>query len=356
MNIDPRKSAQDRVKRIGIFQTELAQLEQEQALSLTPEQRSRLEAHLQGLLADFQQQYGVDVTEAAQRISWGMRLASLLGGAALLAALVLFLHRVWGYLPTFVHLALLTSAPLVFLAAAEIAFARKVARYYVALFALAAGTAFVIELGALGTVLNLVASPHTLLAWGLFALLVAYACGLRLLLAAAAVLLCAYSAAVALWAQGHEWTGFFQEPQYLIPAAAIVYFLPGLTKGRGPADFDSVYRLCGAGVALGALLLLSTSGDLCCGGLTPGMVEGLYQIVGLILGAGIVFDGVRLGRAALVNLGVASFVIFLYIRLHAWWWYWMPNYLFFLLIGLIAFALLLVFRTLRGRLAQKVRP
>lgn len=83
------------------------------------------------------------------------------------------------------------------------------------------------------------------------------------------------------------------------------------------------------------------------------MVEGLYQILGLLLSAGVACHGVQLGRSGLVNLGVGGFVIFLYVRLHAWWWHWMPKYLFFLLIGLIALGLLLVFRALRARVAPK---
>jgi predicted RND superfamily exporter protein len=33
-----------------------------------------------------------------------------------------------------------------------------------------------------------------------------------------------------------------------------------------------------------------------------------------------------------------------------WWWDWMPKYLFFLVIGLISVALLVVFKRLRARL------
>jgi hypothetical protein len=34
-----------------------------------------------------------------------------------------------------------------------------------------------------------------------------------------------------------------------------------------------------------------------------------------------------------------------------WWWDWMPKYLFFLIVGLTALALLWAFRRLRARLA-----
>ena len=240
-------------------------------------------------------------------------------------------------------------APLGLLVAAEVTSARRADRYYVGLLSLAAGVALVMELNALGSVLNLADSPQALLTWGLFALLVAYAYGLRLLLGGGLVLLCSYSATLILKAQGYYWLGFVQTAQFLIPGAMLLYCIPWFMKGRGPHDFDLVYRVCGAGTGLGALLLLSTSGDLCCGGLRPGVVGAASQILGLLLSTGVVVHGLRLGRKGMVNLGATAFITFLFIRLHSWWWNRMPKYLFFLIIGLTAIGLLLVFRRLRTR-------
>jgi hypothetical protein len=66
----------------------------------------------------------------------------------------------------------------------------------------------------------------------------------------------------------------------------------------------------------------------------------------------VLVHGLRLGHTSLVNVGALAFIVFLFVRLHAWWWDWMPKYLFCLLLGLIAFGLLLVFRRLRGRILQ----
>jgi len=351
-DMDARKKAQQRVDRIALFRSELAELEREGALNLFPEQRSRLDAHYGELLSGFKRQFGVDVTDSSKRVSWGMRIASLLGGAALIAALVLFLHRIWGNLPGALQVAILTAAPLALLAGAEAAFARQADRYYVGLLTLASGIAFVMELSALGSVLNLTDSPHILLGWGLFALLVAYAYGLRLVLGAGLVLLCAYTAALVLSLQGYYWGEFMRQTQLLLPGALLIYCTPWFATGQASDDFAFVYHACGAGIGLGALLLLSTAGDLCCGGLRPGTVEAAYQVVGLFLSAGVVVHGVRLSRKGLVNLGVVAFIVFLFVRLHAWWWYWMPKYLFFLLIGIIAIGLLLIFRRIRSRLGE----
>ncbi len=270
----------------------------------------------------------------------------------MIAAVVLFLHRVWGNLPTPAQVSILTVAPLALLAGIEAAVARRADQYYVALLALAAGAAFVMELNALGSVLSLTDSPQVLLAWGLFGLLIAYAYGLRLLLGAGLVLLCAYSAALMLNLKGYHWLGFMETAQLLLPGAALLYGIPWLMRGRGPPDFDFVYRVCGAGTGLSAILILSIGGDLCCGGLDPGLVGATYQVIGLLLSAGVVLHGLRLGRSGLVNLGAAAFIVFLFVRLHSWWWDWMPKYLFFLVVGLIAIGLLLVFRRIRMGLSK----
>jgi len=48
-----------------------------------------------------------------------------------------------------------------------------------------------------------------------------------------------------------------------------------------------------------------------------------------------------------VNTGMTFFVIFLYTKFYDWWWDIMPKYLFFLVIGLSAVLLLIVFKRLR---------
>jgi hypothetical protein len=43
-------------------------------------------------------------------------------------------------------------------------------------------------------------------------------------------------------------------------------------------------------------------------------------------------------------------VIDLYTKFYDWWWDWMPKYLFFLTLGLVAILLLLLFKRLRTQL------
>ena len=58
-------------------------------------------------------------------------------------------------------------------------------------------------------------------------------------------------------------------------------------------------------------------------------------------------------RRAFLLLPAGILLVFLFVRLHSWWWSWMPKYLFFLVLGIIAFGLLLVFRRIRSRLTER---
>jgi hypothetical protein len=256
-------------------------------------------------------------------------------------------------LPFWAQAGVLVAVPLLLLVATAWSFQRGVSNYYAALLAWAAGTAFVLELNALGAVFNLAPSPHALLAWGAFAVLVAYAGSLRLLLGCGLVLLGGYAGALGAAAGGAFWGTFMEHPAWVPAAAILLYATPALTRQGQSRDFDFVYRACGAGLGLTALLVLSIEGDVCCSVKWAPTVKMLYQLLGLGLSLAVVAHGLRLGRGSLVNLGVAAFVVFLVVRLHAWWWHWMPKYLFCVCIGLAAVVLLLAFRRVRRRLVER---
>jgi len=77
------------------------------------------------------------------------------------------------------------------------------------------------------------------------------------------------------------------------------------------------------------------------------LIEGFYQSLGFLGTAALIWHGTRNRWSEVVNTGVTLFVIFLYTKLFDWWWDAMPKYLFFLLMGLTAILLLLVFKRLR---------
>ena len=169
-----RLSAQARADRIRAFREELAQLELEQGAVLTGEQRTRIAAQHDALLAELAGRYDIDTTATQKQLALGLRIASFLGALAFCIAVVLFVERFWGGLTTGAQVALLILATLVPLVLTEVAARRERTLYFAALAALVAFAAFVTNLSLLGQIYNLPPTQHAFALWGGFALALAY--------------------------------------------------------------------------------------------------------------------------------------------------------------------------------------
>jgi uncharacterized membrane protein len=351
-----KHEAQQRADRIRAFREELAELEREGALTLDAAQRATVESHLQQTLAELAKRFDVDTTASQKQISWGMRIASTLGGLALCAAVVLFFHRFWGVLGIPAQVAVLVVTPLVVLAATEFAARRERTLYYGSLLSLVAFGAFVLNLTVLGSIFNLTPSRGALLAWGIFGLLLAYTYGLQLPLAAGLICLLSYLAACFSSWLGAYWLSFPARPENFLLGGLILIAVPGLHLQRRYAEFDWLYRTLGLLTLFLAILILSEWGAVSYLPMRQSTVEVIYQVIGFA-GAGMaLWMGIRSRFAGVANLGAVFFILFLYLRFYHWWWSWMPGYLFFLMIGLISIGLLALFRKLRRRVAEVVRP
>jgi uncharacterized membrane protein len=71
-------------------------------------------------------------------------------------------------------------------------------------------------------------------------------------------------------------------------------------------------------------------------------------VLGFAGSAAAIGAGLRAGWPELVPIGAIGFVVFLYTKFYQWFWDWMPAYLFFLLVGLIAVVLILALRRVRA--------
>jgi hypothetical protein len=109
-------------------------------------------------------------------------------------------------------------------------------------------------------------------------------------------------------------------------------------------------------IVLLALLILGNEGQLTFLPLAKKTVQGIYQTGGFVAAAAATWVGVRRRYLECMNLGAAFFAVYLFNRLFVWWWDWMPKYIFFLIIGGIALALLAIFRKIRTRAAGKRVP
>lgn len=346
-----RMEAQNRADRIRIFRQELKALRAAEVLALTDEQRVAVDAHLDRQLADLTRSFDINVSESQKQLSLGMRIVSALGGLALCAGVFLLFYRFWGQFATPSQVAILIAAPLLGLAAMDFASRRERTLYFTALIGLVTFACFVLNLTMLGQLFNITPSPNAFLAWGAFALILAYVYGLRLPLAAGLICLIVFSAATLMSLTGAWWTGFVERPETILIPGVLIALAPLVLPPGGSGEFMGVYRLVGLLAVFAVILVLWQDGGESWLPFAHKTVERIYQILAFFAAGGAIWVGIRFDLRGMVNLGAAYFVICLFLKMVDWWWDWMPKYLFFFIVGAIAIALLTAFRKLRERTA-----
>jgi hypothetical protein len=189
--------------------------------------------------------------------------------------------------------------------------------------------------------------------WALFAFLLAYAADTRLLLVAGIVSLAAYlSARAATWG-GCYWIHFGERPENFFPAALILFLVPLIPHHRF-SGFALIYRVFAMLLFFLPVLILANWGWISYLPLSASGIEAIYQIAGFVISALSIWLGVRRNWPEVANTGNVFFAIFLYTKFYDWWWDWMPKYLFFLLVGLTAVLMLLIFKRLRSPVVRGV--
>jgi hypothetical protein len=344
---DSRNAAQARIDRVQAFREELAALERECVLTLGDADRQRIDAHHAAIEAELSERFDVDIDASRKRLSLGMRIASLIGALALSAAVFFFFFRIWGLLNTPVQVGLLVAAPILAVLAARAVRRRETRGYFTSLLALVAVACFVLDLSVLGQIFNLVPTRNAFLAWSAFALILAYAWGLKLALTAGLVCLVAFlSATVGAWG-GLYWLSFGERPETVLLAGLLIT-LPGWFTRLPRPEFVDVYRVFGLLVALVSVLIMGHWGRASFLPLAPDTVEAAYQLLGFVGSAALIALGIRMGAGKLFNLGATIFLLFLYTKIFDWWWDWMPKWLFFLVVGLVAVGFLFVLGRFRA--------
>jgi len=350
---EARRDAQRRVDQINAFTRELAELDRGGILALGADQRGAVERHHADVLATLAQRFDVDRTEGQRQMALGMRIASLLGAVTLSAAVVLFFYRVWGVLTTPVQVAALVSMPLVMLVAVEIAARREPTRYIAAVLSLIAAASFALNLGGVGAIFNMIPSPMILAAWAAFALGVAYAYGLQLLLAGGLAAAMGYGISAIAGAAGLDWTVSLMRPEPLLllgPCAIAASFWRPAVRAEG---FARTWRLVGLVALLLPLLFLSTWPEVFSYRFLPlGALHAVYDPAGFVLPVVAAWFGIRRRWPEVVNTASGFLVLFVYAKCFDWWWDLMPRYLFFLMLGGLAIGGMVVLAKLRLRMKE----
>jgi uncharacterized membrane protein len=353
MTPSSRSEAQQRADAIRIFQSELERLEREGVLALGEDQRRAIAQHHTGLLVQYARAFDIDRDVQAKQMSLGMRIASFLGALALAASVFFLFYQFWGLISTTAQVAILLLAALGTLAGTVWVQGRDASGYFTKLAAMVAFACFVLDIVMLGQIFNITPSDKALVPWAAFALLLAYACDLRLLLAAGILCLVAFiSARTGTWS-GMYWLYFGERPENFFPAALALFLVPQVVRHERFDGFGAIYRVFALLTLFLPMLVLANWGQASYLDLDPALVKGSYQVLGFALSAAAVWLGVRRHWPEVVNTGVTFFVIFLYTKFFDWWWDTMPKYLFFLVVGLTAILFLVLLRRLRG-IGQKL--
>jgi uncharacterized membrane protein len=347
-----RAEAQHRVDQILVFREELDRLERDGVIALPADQRQHLRSYHEETLATLTRDFDVDTTVTEKQMSLGMRIVSLLGALALAASVFFFFYRIWGLISTPVQVLILIAAPLLAAAATEIVSRKEKVPYFTTLIGLIAFASFVLNLGMLGSIFGITPTQNALLVWGGFALALAYGYDLRILLVAGILCLLAFlSATTGTWC-GMYWLSFGERPENFIPAGLLLFAVPALISHRRFPGFPGYYRMFGLLAVLLVILILSHWGRGSYLPWQPDRVETVYVILGFAASALVIWTGIHWKWQGITNLGSTFFVIQLYTKFFDWWWDWMPKYLFFLLLGLVAVLLLLVFQRMRTHLRE----
>lgn len=342
-----RDQAQQRADDIQAFRREALRLRDEQALPLSDAQLGEIERHHDGLLARYRASFDIDHDQQTRRLSLSMRVVSLLGALALAASLLFFFYQFWGLIGEALQVGILIGFSLGSLALTFVLLRRDTSGYFAKLAGVLALACFVLNIHLLGQIFNITPTDNALLCWAAYALLLAYACNARLLLAAGLACLLAYSATrMSDWC-GWYWLDAAERPENFLAGGLLVFLLPALVSQARFSGFAATYRIVGLLAMLLPVLALSNWGR---GSYLPfdhDSIEKAYQLVGFAASAFFIWLGIRRDWAEVSLLGQLSFLLFLFIKMVDWWWDVLPKYLFFLILGLTAILALLVLGRLR---------
>ena len=337
----------ERARQVLTWREEEAALAREGVVRADDPTLTAIRAHHDALLAGFASAGNVDLTREEERLSAGMRLATMLGAAALSIAWAMLASSLWQGLGPAAKLAMVWVPALALLPATGVAALREPSGYIANI----VGTVGTIAMAMAGFAtfdMHGMDSPRIpFLLFGAYGLFVAYRYRLVLPLLVAIVGAGAFVWSLEAMLLRSPVNDTFEhlEPLILVGLGA---YLVGATRRGDPPAFSLVWRLAGIVAMVFPLLLLglTTDGSWFGRGHTS---ELIYQLVGLLAFVAMVWLGLRRDDVILARGGATALVLFLFFRMVDWFWEAIPDWLFFLLMGGLAFGVLLVLRAVRER-------
>lgn len=342
-----QSDAQNRVEQISSFERELIELANDDIITLSKEQTTKVQAHHHQLRDKLSKIYDVDISTRAKQLTLGMKIASLLGALAMAVSIFFLFYQFWGYISTTIQVVILIAAPISLFLLSLFLTQKESNAYFSKIAALVSLACFVLNLSMLGQIFNITPSPNAFLVWAVFSFLLAYACKARLLVFFGIVSISSFIAMkIGTWS-GMYWINFGDRPENFFLPSLLIFMVPQLLKHKHFHGFDVIYRVMAMLMMFFPILILSNWGQASYFNWSFNMIEGFYQIAGFTLAAFAIWQGVKHKWGEVTNTGNIFFILFLYTKLFDWWWDWMPKYIFFFILGLTAVLSLMVFKRVR---------
>ena len=343
-----QSEAQKRIQQIDAFKSELAELEQQNILSLTPEQTAKVETHHSQLTTELCNDFEIDINTQCKQLSLGMKIASLAGALAMASSLFFLFYQFWGYLTTINQASVLVISPiLLFILTLTLADKEKHA-YFSKMSALICFASFVLNLSMLGQIFNITPTPNAFVTFSAFAFLLAYICQTRLMLIFAISCLCSFIAMqLGTWS-GIYWLSFGERPENFFIPGILLFVIGYFGKHKQFKGFSSTYRITALLIIFLPILVLANWAQISYLTFPNEMIEGTYQMLGFILSAALIWLGITQQKSDVTNTANVFLLLFIYTKFFDWWWDWMPKYVFFFLVGLSALLALMVFKRIRN--------
>ena len=347
-------AAQSRADRVVAFGEELAELRRAGLVELSDGELLAIGRFHRRLLRDLEVRYDIDTSERGKQLSLGLRLVSLLGALAFAASAFFLLYRIWGLISPAVRTVVLVAAPIVGVLAAAFAARRERGGYFTSMAAAFAYACMALNLTLLGTTFGVRSSPLASLALGLFALVLAYGFELKLLLTVGLLSLAWFVASAFHGLAGGYWAEPLKFPETVLIAGALLV-AASLASRRAPPGFVLIFRLLGMTLIWIPTVILGRAGWFSYLPAAPHAVEVGYQLLGFAIAGAAIWLGLRHRMREAAYLGAALFIVLLYLKFFDWFWDWMPKYLFFLVVAVVATGAVIALTRLRATLAAELK-
>ncbi len=344
-----KRDAQKRAEQILSFRQEMDVLKSEQILHLSDTDQALVSKYHDDLLDHLSATFDTDRTKGQANLSIGMQIASTLGAIAFSFALFLVFETFWDDLGIYVQLGLASLLPFVGLGLTVAIDRIFKTPYYTGLSVIVAIACLVGNILILGHYFNLPDSPNAFLLWGIYGIILSLRYQLAFPLFLSALSIFTFIGGFLTEMLGYNWSHTIYGELYLAPAlvaaAACYLYLPARRYHLTPVLFLTAFL-----VGACSLLQLSLAGRYSFITIDKDLIEFIYTLLALGFGGISIAIALKQDWSLSKYAAIGFLILILLAKYHDWAWDVLPEYVFFLILGVFSIAIIVVLRKTRAYL------